>query len=639
MIARNRNELWGRVLMDELARSGIRHVIVSPGSRSAPVVLCAASDRRFRVTVQIDERSAGFLALGVGKATGVPAAVVTTSGTAVANLLPAVVEASQAEAPLILLTADRPPRLRGADANQTIEQPGIFGGYVRLFAELSTEEASERALRHLRAVVSRAAAAAIGSPPGPVHLNLPFAKPLEPTPVPGDLPPELEAGTTLGAAGRPDGQPWTRVLPARAAPLPEDVAHVAQALGRATSPVLVAGVVPRPWELGPRLRRVATELRIPVLADILSGARFPTAEGATGGAPVVGGYDLALGDSRVLRRLRSDLVIRVGAAPTSSNLGSWLQSLEGVPHIVIDGGGRWKDHAGLATRVVVADPGRFLEALVEKLSQGPASSSSALEEWVELGGEVGRHLEESLSSEPFEGSVAAAVARRADPDDIVFASSSMPVRDLDTFAPSRDRPLMVIGNRGASGIDGIVSTAAGASLGTGRRVVALIGDLALLHDSNGLSALREPGVRVLVVVVNNDGGGIFHLLPISDFEPAFTPLFVAPHGRDLSRLASFHGLPHLGVELRSEDTIAAAAAGAGQPERATDLMGATGLAEGLVEAFQWSGSGVIEVRTDRVENRRRREAAVGEISSSVGAALVRLYGRTGVQARSNEEAE
>ena len=185
MIARNRNELWGRVLMDELARCGLQLVIVSPGSRSTPLVLAAATNARLRVTTQIDERSAGFMGLGVGKVTGAPAALITTSGTAVANLLPAVVEAAQSETPLVVLTADRPPWLRGADANQTIEQRGIFRDYVRFFEEVFPGEASERGLRHLRSVACRAIAAALGDPAGPVHLNLPSPNLSSPPPFPG----------------------------------------------------------------------------------------------------------------------------------------------------------------------------------------------------------------------------------------------------------------------------------------------------------------------------------------------------------------------------------------------------------------------------------------------------------------------
>ncbi len=594
MIARNRNELWGRVLIDELARCGLQHVIVSPGSRSTPLVLAAASDARVQVMTQLDERSAGFLALGVGKAMGVPAALITTSGTAVANLLPAIVEAAYSETPLVVLTADRPPWLRGADANQTIEQRGVFQGYVRLFEELFPGQPSEKSLRHLRSVACRAIAAALGDPAGPVHLNLPFAEPLEPKPVPGDVPPELAEGQTPGSGGRGGQEPWTRIRPLRSSPSPEDLDHACQAFADARFPVLVGGIVPRPWEVGPALQRAALELGVPLLADALSGARYSGGLPTPESTPVVGGYDLALSSPVVRDGLRPDLVVRVGAAPTSSALRSWLDSLDGVPHLVVSGGGRWKDHTGASTRLISADPVRFFESVLSAAPDLSGVSANWLAQWQDVEVDVERQVSSGSVEQGFEGAVVGEIVRRVDPSDLLFVSSSMPVRDLDTFVTGRELPLTALGNRGASGIDGVVSTAAGVSRATGRRVVAIVGDLALLHDANGLSSLRDPEVRVLVVVLNNDGGGIFHFLPIREFEPAFTPLFATPHGRDLSLLAAFQDLPHLRVQAPFD------------------------VDEAWATASRWEGSGMLEIQTDREQNRIARSAVVKSISSTVG---------------------
>ncbi len=613
MTVRNRNELWGLALMDELARGGVRHIIVAPGSRSTPVVLAAAGDDRFRLHVQIDERSAGFLALGVGKASGVPAAVVTTSGTAVANLMPAVVEASLAEVPLLLLTADRPGHLRGTDANQTIDQVEIFGSYTRLFRELFPCGVSEERLRNLRSVACRAIGAATGDPAGPVHLNLPFGKPLEPSPDPARLEPALAKLRTAGSAGRPDGAPWTRIHPQRPGAGEEQVARAATLLRTSRRPLLVAGLVSRPWEVGPVLRRTASTLGIPLLADTLSGARFPSAGGEPSPAPVVvGGYDLVLREERVRGALHPDLIVRVGAAPTSSVLVEWLSGMTDIPHLLVDAGGRWKDHASCATELIQADPVRFLEAL----SAERAAPTSLDPDWPlawTRAETVVRGQIEGFGVEPlFEGAVASDTVLQLAEEELLFVSSSMAVRDLDTFVPSRHTPLPVLGNRGASGIDGIVSTAAGASLATGRRVVLLMGDLALLHDANGLSILREGAARVLLVVVNNDGGGIFHLLPIREYEPAFTPLFATPHGRDLSHLAAFHELPHRRVECRI-----APGEPAGRSRVREELRNA------LQEALAREGSGILEIRTDRDENRRGRSEQVEVISTAVADALNR----------------
>jgi 2-succinyl-5-enolpyruvyl-6-hydroxy-3-cyclohexene-1-carboxylate synthase len=246
-----------------------------------------------------------------------------------------------------------------------------------------------------------------------------------------------------------------------------------------------------------------------------------------------------------------------------------------------------------------------MEALLDAAASRPdvgARERAYLDEWRRVEAIVAGEVRASSLPSGLEAGVVASVAERAGPNDVLFASSSMPVRDLDAFVPARSGAggaLTVLGNRGASGIDGIVSTAAGVSLATGRRVVAVVGDLALLHDSNGLSLLREPGVRVVLVVVNNDGGGIFHLLPIREHEPAFTPLFATPHGRDLSHLAAFHSLAYLRVDTRS---------GAAQ-----------GLGEALASALRWEAGGMLEVRTDREENRRLREEIVRRVSARAGA--------------------
>jgi 2-succinyl-5-enolpyruvyl-6-hydroxy-3-cyclohexene-1-carboxylate synthase len=339
----------------------------------------------------------------------------------------------------------------------------------------------------------------------------------------------------------------------------------------------------------------------------------------------VGGYDIALASSEVRARLRPDLILRVGASPTSANLGSWLTELEDVPHVLIDGGGRWKDHAAVATRVFSSDPARFLEALLDAATSRPEAAGqrdhALLDEWRRVEATVAAEVASQLRP-GLEGAVAAEVVQRVGSDDLVFASSSMPVRDLDTFLPGlgdADGALMVLGNRGASGIDGIVSTAAGASSATRSRVVAIVGDLALLHDSNGLSLLREEGVRVLLVVVNNDGGGIFHLLPIREHEPAFTPLFATPHGRDFSHLAAFHSLPHARADVRGDVAAVRRDAEVRGSDSAPGRDGRTALRDALEVAFGWEGSGLLEIRTDREENRRLREEIVRKVSARAGA--------------------
>ncbi|MEX2530649.1 MAG: 2-succinyl-5-enolpyruvyl-6-hydroxy-3-cyclohexene-1-carboxylic-acid synthase [Gemmatimonadota bacterium] len=608
--ARNRNELWATVLVEEIARAGVREVVVCPGSRSTPLVLAVAAHPALRVVPHLDERSAGFFALGIGKATGRPAAVVTTSGTAVANLLPSVVEAAQSEAPLLLLTADRPPHLRGADANQAIVQPGIFGAYPRFEAELVPDPTPE-GLLHLRQVACRAVAEALGAPAGPVHLNVPFRKPLEPTRVEGDISLHLTEHP-FALEGRASGEPLVRIHPRRAAPPVDAVAALTQRIRGAQRPLLVAGPLPDRGEAGGALRAFAGQHRIPLLADALSGARFPPLDGdleAAAERHVVGTYDLALRTAEVTRGLRPDLVIRFGAAPTSARLLGWLGELAEVPQVVVHEGGRWKDHLATASEMVVSDVRLLLEAL-------PACLASPDPEWARvwstLEGELRRLVAEgdahndSQGDAPAigEGEIVGRIVRGVPAGDLLFASGSMPIREVDAFVPHRDGALTVLGNRGASGIDGINSTAAGASFGSGARVVAVVGDLAFLHDQTGLSLLREQGVDVLLVVVNNDGGGIFHHLPVREYEPEFTRYFATPHGRDLSHLAALHDLPYRCADLR---------------ESSATLDDA--LAWALDRTAGSGGSRILELRTDRDQSFRLRGEAIRRLTEAARASL------------------
>jgi 2-succinyl-5-enolpyruvyl-6-hydroxy-3-cyclohexene-1-carboxylate synthase len=609
----NRNQLWARALIEELARAGVREAVVAPGSRSTPLVLAAAAHPGIRMAVQVDERSAAFLALGVGKGTGRPAAVITTSGTAAANLLPAVVEAAQSETPLLLLTADRPPHLRGADANQAIDQVRLFGGYVRMFEELTPGVVSERTLRHLRSVGARAVGAAVGDPAGPVHLNLPFDKPLEPIPVPGDIRPGLEEEAPLATEGRPGDASFTRIHPRRLVPPRESLTDLAGRIRESRRPLLVAGPVPRPDEVGPALRRVAGELGIPTLADPLSGARF----GDGDEAPILGGYDLFLGALSFRARARPDLVLRIGATPVSASLTGALEEWADVPQVVVDGGGRWKDHLAVAGEYVPGDPVAVLDALggagagageAEEGGDGERAEWTSL--WSGAEAVVREGLERELGTGPFfEGTAMAEVVRWCPEGSVLFASNSMPIRDLDRFVPARGTPLSVRGNRGASGIDGILSTACGVSLGTGATVVAVVGDLALIHDMNGLLALREKGIRVVFVVIQNDGGGIFHRLPIREHEPEFTRYFATPHGREVARVAHLYDLPHESVEGRAG---ARGDSGEGGVEPVVASLRAA-----LEATTGWPSGGLLEIRTDRNENTARQE----EVAAAVRRAL------------------
>jgi 2-succinyl-5-enolpyruvyl-6-hydroxy-3-cyclohexene-1-carboxylate synthase len=586
-----RNTLWSQVFVEELVRAGVTDVCLAPGSRSAPLVLAAAAQAvaggRLRLRVHLDERSAAFFALGIGKATGRPAAGVTTSGTAVANLLPAVVEASHSETPLLLLTADRPPHLRDADANQAIDQVGIFGGYVRAFFEVSPPVVAGPELRHLRVLAARAVAASVGLPGGPVHLNFPFDKPLEPVSGTRDVPQGFAEAHPRAVRGRESGDPYVRISPRRPAASDAELDALATWIDKAERGVLVVGPSPEQDRLGAAVVALAAASGLPLLADPLSGARFR----AAGGATVVGAYDLMLKTPELRRSLAPDLVIRVGQSPTSAALLRWLEERSLARQVVIDAGHRWKDHLAVATDYVQAEPADALERLADRVRRRAPNGWTSL--WALLDERTQQVARGQAEAVFFEGSVLAEVTGSIPAGGTLFVSSSMPVRDLDAFGGRRDARLRVIGNRGASGIDGILSTALGVSAAGARPTVAVVGDLAFLHDANGLLGTREPDASVVFVVIHNDGGGIFHLLPIREHEPEFTQYFATPHGLDLSHLAALHQLPFTRVESREA------------------------LRTALAEALALGGSHVIEVPSDREENRRLRASAEAAVRAAL----------------------
>jgi len=502
----NPSTLVARTLVDELVRHGVRDAVVAPGSRSAPLALAlraAEAAERLRLHVRVDERSAAFTALGLAATSHRPVPVVTTSGTAVANLHPAVLEADHAGLPLLVLSADRPGWLRGTGANQTTDQVHLFGSAVRLFADLPPME-----VPGVRAFVARAVAAATGArsrTPGPVQLNCQFAEPLLPEPDDAGWP-----------AGRPDGEPWTQVeptAPPRPIPLPP---------GPRT--VVVAGD-----SAGPPARLLAERAGWPLLAEPSSGAR-------TGTHPI-GAYRLLLDHADLGGRI--ERVVCFGH-PTLSRPVNRLLSRSDAELVVVDPTGRWNDPGQQAARVVPA-------AMVESPDAG---ADDWLAAWREADGAASDAIAKELAAEPeltpYE--VARVVSESVPPRGLLVVGSSHPIRDLDLMAvahPVGERR-RVMANRGVSGIDGTVSTAIGAALGRrSSRALAYLGDLTFLHDANGLLiGPEEPRPDLTVVVANDDGGSLFAVLEpgADDHADAFERVFGTPTGTDLSALCEAHGV-------------------------------------------------------------------------------------------------
>jgi 2-succinyl-5-enolpyruvyl-6-hydroxy-3-cyclohexene-1-carboxylate synthase len=493
-------------LADEWAKAGVTDAVVAPGSRSTPLV--DALDRKMRVHVFLDEREAGFAALGIGLATGRPAVVATTSGTAAVELHPSVVEAAQAGVPLLAVTADRPPELHHVGAPQTVEQHGLFAAAVRWsFDPGVAEEGSQAAWR---SVASRCVAEALAGP-GPVHLNLPFREPL------------------TGAAGPlPEGRagPWHAV----ARPAPPSADPETAALLRAERGLILAGAgAGDPAEVLGLARRLGW----PVLADPRSGCRLPDVQ-------VVAAADALLRVPGVAA-WRPEVVLRLGAPWASKVVSQWLAGLA-CPQVLSDPAGRWADPERTASHVTTAGAGALAASVDERRPGGWLRRWQRAEEAAQAA--IGSLLDKGRPLELSEPAVARACAAGTPAGGVLFASSSMPVRDVEWYGAPRGE-LTVLSNRGANGIDGVLSTAIGAALGSGAPTVALLGDLAFLYGAGSLLWAAGRPVRLLAVVVDNDGGGIFSFLPQARaFAPErFETYWGTPHGIDLAAVAAAYGVP------------------------------------------------------------------------------------------------
>jgi 2-succinyl-5-enolpyruvyl-6-hydroxy-3-cyclohexene-1-carboxylate synthase len=565
-----------RIIVDELIRLGVREAVLAPGSRNAPLSYAlydAERAGRLRLHVRIDERTGAFLALGLAKASGVPVPMVCTSGTAVANLHPAVLEASHSGIPLIALTADRPADLFGSGANQTTEQAGLFGPAARWSVTVSGELRGPA----LRSAIDRALGWAVGAgtgDPGPVQINAAFAEPL--VPAPGDDASD-DAGAGAGAGGRPAGRPWTDVSPLRpAVPLgSRDAGDPAAAieLPLTDRTLLVAGDAPT--ALGAAAAAFADRNGLPVLSEPSSGAWGS----AIASAPLLLGADW-------LAEHRPDQAVVVGH-PTLSRPVRQLLSDARVATIAVTQTPRWAD-GSLAMRAVHP---------AAALAGGPSPTEGAGGEWLRAwrraGGVADAAVGELLAGDDaWPSSVAAAreLLAALPVDSLLFLGSSSAVRDVEIAATPR-ADVTVLANRGLAGIDGTLSTALGAALATGRRACLLVGDLTLLHDANALvRPPGEPAPDLRIVVVNDDGGGIFALLEQGDHpdSAAFERVFGTPHGVDIGALCAATRTPHRVVSTRAElrNAVGAAQSGIEVVELRTDRRGARGLHARLAEAVR-----------------------------------------------------
>jgi 2-succinyl-5-enolpyruvyl-6-hydroxy-3-cyclohexene-1-carboxylate synthase len=599
----NANTALASAFAEELARGGLRRVVVSPGSRSTPLAVALWREPGIEVTVIVDERSAAFFALGAAQASGAPVALLCTSGTALANYHPAVAEADESALPLIVLSADRPPELRGIGAGQTIDQIKTFGESVRWFCEVGTHEADDSGLLHLRSVACRALARARGEiRPGPVHLNLPWREPLSPLPVEG----AVTATDELALHGRGE-RPLTAVTRVDLEPTAFVLDEVAGHIGDAIAGVIIAGRQTDP-ELREPLAHLARASGFPILAEPTSQLRL----GPHDRSYVVTTYDTLLRDEHWARGVVPELVLRFGELPTSKPLRTWLAA-SGADQIVVDPSGGWNEPTGRAAAILRADPTECasgwaarLEGLEDEQRPGPrawldaeATALRAIAE--ELEGPAAPETVTPTASSSIadlpasasaieEAALHLALGKAHKDGDLVYTASSMPIRDQETFLAPGPADVLLLCNRGANGIDGLISSGIGAAHASGHPTTIVTGDLGLLHDIGGLAALRDVTTPVRILVIDNGGGGIFHFLPQHEAlgGEEFEALLGTPRGVSVERAAALFDLPYRRLESLADLSTALAA-----------------------------GTGLIEVRTNREAN----VAAHRRITKSVLAAL------------------
>ena len=546
--------------VEALAESGLRHVCISPGARNTPLAHAFASNNDVEKWIHHDERSAGFFALGIGKVTGGPAALVCTSGSAVTHYLPAITEAKYSRTPMIILSADRPPELRDVGAPQAIDQVKVFAAAVKWAHEAGLSDATTAATA--TRLAAQTVAESLDTPPGPVHVNFPFRAPLMPgSPVvpanAGTVPRVVRGETTLS-----DGE------------LEALLNSISGLRG-----LLAVGHGVR--ETSEAAGLFAQAAGWPILADPLSGLRA----GPHGLGGVLAHGDL-LAAGGYFEKHAPEVVLRTGAIPTSKPFWTWLKEHPAIPQILIDPSG-WSDPTSTIATLVRADPDQVLRELAKRIEATDKEHRAA---WIAADGVAASAANEAMGAAAFpnEPHIAALVGAHVPGDSVLVVGSSMPIRDVDTFMAVRPDPLTTLGNRGTNGIDGLLSMALGAAAGSQRRTTVLTGDVGALHDLTALVTAARLDLDFTVVIVDNDGGGIFHFLPQVEL-PEFEEYFGTPHGVDFVSVASAFGVPATTVDT----------------------------AEALVSELGQAGPRVIVIRTDR----RKNVEVHARIREAVSAAL------------------
>ncbi|OEH93143.1 2-succinyl-5-enolpyruvyl-6-hydroxy-3-cyclohexene-1-carboxylic-acid synthase [Bacillus solimangrovi] len=511
--------------VDELVRAGVRRIVISPGSRSTPIAMAAAQHPKMETWVNVDERSAAFFALGMAKGSQHPVAILCTSGTAAANYMPAVVEAKQSRVPLIVLTADRPHELRDVGAPQVIDQLNMFGNYAKWFVDLAIPESTNEMLRYIRTVADRAVALTKSEPAGVVHLNFPLREPLIPGPMPN----------MMKTAARDGMNPYTRISMGVKHLSKEQIFDYCRLFENVEKGLIVCGPQDDPM-LSEFILLLSKRLNWPIISDPLSQLRSI----ARDEDHVIETYDAFLRDQEISNSLVPELVLRFGAMPVSKAYTLFIKNNPQIKQFIVDLDNDWREPTLMASHMIYADSKYFCEKVADSI-QNTSGNDEWLESWKKVNSVTRQTIEYYYTGDVlFEGNVIKELIELIPENSSLFVSNSMPIRDLDTFYLNQSKQVTTYANRGANGIDGIISSALGVST-VSERLFLVIGDLSFYHDLNGLLAAKVYQLNITIIVINNDGGGIFSFLPQAKHPEHFEELFGTPHGLDFEYVVKMYG--------------------------------------------------------------------------------------------------
>ena len=538
---KNLNQLWASIIIEELVRNGIDYFCLAPGSRCTPLTVAIADNDRAKKSIHFDERGVAFHALGYGRATGRPAVVVTTSGTALPNTMPAVVESAMDHIPLILLTADRPPELRDSAANQTIDQTKIFGSYVRWFVDVPCPD-RQVSQEVVLTTIDQAIYRCVGVSAGPVHVNCMFREPLVPETTNENFNGYLASTETWLANGRP----YTRYAPPERTTDSNTLEDIGVILDNTEQGLVVVGGLQNTSEQK-AVFRLVKKLQWPVYADVTSGLRMGDSAGL-----VIGHCDALARSRHFAGAHQPEAVLHVGGRFVSKHVADFISSAKPAHYILIANHPDRQDPGHQVTLRIEGNIYNVCSHLTDRLKK--RETSPWLASWQKARGAVEKILDHSFAAgdDLNEAIIARILSQNIPSRHGLFLASSMPVRDMDLFGHASGPQVPVGANRGASGVDGTIACASGFAQGLQRPVTVLIGDLAFLHDLNSLIYLRDSDHKVVAIVINNNGGGIFSFLPIARFSKYFEKYFVTPHGLTFEPVATMFDLSYFCPKNRHE---------------------------------------------------------------------------------------